>query len=149
MAILLHGGWYLMALAHLVGPQNLDGYTPYEKGYHFTAPAGQMSYFLTTYTEDLFLQGVRTFVGPTATMHDYMTFDVVDHDNLLGYGVDFVLCTMADTLYVHPDFRYERIDSALKDVFSWLYLRHGYCSDGTEDVDFIVHHVFRKVPENA
>lgn len=135
-----------MALAQLMGPQNLDGYTPYEKGYHFTAQAGVMSYFLTTYDEDLYFQGVRAYVGPEVVIGDYMTLDIVDHDNILGYGVDLVICSLAETLYIHPDYNYQRIDQALKDIPCWLYLRHGYSSDGTTDVNFIVHHVFRKVP---
>lgn len=135
-------------IAEIKGLMNLDGYTPYEVGHFFSAPPAQVTYYPYTYSEDLYLQGIRCHIGNNAQFGDYLTFGVVDHDNVLGYGVDFVICTMAETLYVWPGMEIVRIDSALKDIPSWLYLRHGYHSveGATEAVECVIHHVFRRFP---
>lgn len=87
-------------------------------------------------TEERYINGVR----PVLKNHEFgdsMHFDIVDVDNILGYGAGVVLDRFADDWYVNPDMACQGdilIDYPAK-VMAGLYIRVVYHSTGTEDVE--------------
>ena len=141
-----------MSRTVIVGPQNLDGYTPYEKGFRFvTVPPAEgedfsENLFLVNFDTDLYFQGVFCRVDDKAVADDYVELEIIDHLGIFGQGVDFVLGTLANTKYVYPGWTYDRMDPGLKDILSLLWFRIRYVSTGTEPVSFNIDFRMRHIP---
>lgn len=95
-----------------------------------------------------YFDGVQ-YYAKDAEVGDYVQFQVVDVDNVLGYGAGFVVEEFGDTWYVGPD--------ALEDIrlfksayVAGLYIRVKYTSTGTSAVKFMCN-MFRfiKTDEDA
>lgn len=73
---------------------------------------------------------------------DYFKIQVVDVDNILGYGAGFVTDTFIQKKYVHPNIPERHIKLPYAgEVVKDLYLRVVYTSTGTvDDVDVAVNY---------
>lgn len=56
-----------------------------------TCPAGEQKSVLYQITQKIYVNGGRLVTDGNAVFGDWVEFQIVDHDNLLGYGVDTVL----------------------------------------------------------
>lgn len=100
-----------------------------------TAPAGQVTNIDLKMLDDNFLTGgiLRTL---NAQFGDYVHFQVVDVDNILGLGHDLVLDQYCSNWYMRDDCQEqlnEEVSYTAK-IFSGLYLRLIYHSFGEKDV---------------
>jgi hypothetical protein len=77
-----------------------------------------------------------------ASFGDYLTFQVVDKDNVLGFGNDVVLNTFVTKWYLDPSHTSMIVTSqyAAELKYSGLYLRAIYTSVGETDVDVCINY---------
>lgn len=125
------------------GFKNHEGFGVFEKGYRCVAIAGQTTSFSYSYLNDVYLEGIKLYIGSTAIDGDYVEFEVVDVDNILGYGANFVVNKMAETKYVRANQEYLRISDAIKTIPAGLYLRLKYVSIGGQNVILHLDHLLR------
>ena len=67
---------------------------------------------------------------------DSLDFCVIDIDNILGYGANFVLDAFAKNYYVFPN-EIETVREYKADMFPGLYIRAHYTKTGPTDARFI------------
>jgi hypothetical protein len=106
------------------------------QGFAFTATAG------TTTDHDYKLTAARLVEAPFLICKghawgDYIRFQVVDVDNILGYGAGAVLDEFATTWYLDDSMQTQRpVDLWYSaEVVSGLYIRVKYTSVGGSNVD--------------
>jgi hypothetical protein len=109
------------------------------QGIMATAPAGTTTNVDLKLTDDCFLTGgiLRTL---NSTFGDYTAFQVVDVDNMLGYGAGTVLGQYTTCWYMRSDAQ-EQVNENTPypaKVLAGLYLRVIYVSIGTTDVTITV-----------
>jgi hypothetical protein len=119
------------------GFQDLTGHNFYKKGIHGTAVAGQTTDFYLKFSANMYLPGGGYRVGLTAHTADYISVQIVDKDNILGYGPGLVLGTFIDTDYCWGGREWEVLTADAKLIPVGIYLRMRYVSTGAEDVDII------------
>lgn len=105
------------------------------KGISFTATAGQTTTYDYKLTEARLLDGTRLILKDQA-FGDHIKFQVVDVDNILGYGAGVVLDEFATNWYVSPD-THGQADDRLPysaEVLANLYIRIIYVSVGATNV---------------
>jgi hypothetical protein len=100
-----------------------------------TATAGQTSNIDLKLTEPRLLNGVQIILT-NHTDADYAKLQVVDVDNLLGYGANTVISTYADEWYFASDTQNQGLFKLeyVADIPSGFYLRIAYISTGNTDV---------------
>lgn len=125
------------------GFRSTEGYNVFEKGYRCVAPAGTTYDLHIKYNDDIYLEGMRLWCGPTAVDTDYIDILVEDVDNLLGYGQGFILATMAQSKHVRANFEYTRIADSIKLIPAGLYICLKYRSTGSQDVVVHLDHLLR------
>ena len=138
-----HGGKFSNMSISFKGFKDHAGFGVFEKGYRCVAIAGQTTIFNHSYSSDVYLEGIKLYIGETANDGDYVEFEVVDIDNILGYGANFVVSKMAETKYVKPNQEYLRISDAIKTVPQGFYMRLKYISTGTQNVILYLDHLLR------
>jgi hypothetical protein len=115
-------------------------------GTKFVATAGTTTNNDFYITDDCLIDGA-VFVTINSALGDYIDCQVVDVDNILGYGAGTVLGQYVYNWYVNPNetfqFNYESKYPAK--IFGGLYLRFSYVSVGTTNVDIIVNYTLHKV----
>ena len=153
-------------LAFLLGsspePTDSDGYTVRRSrafsasdGYRFRGTGVSNTATKNTTTnidykmpEDRMINGVHLFLDGHK-WDDYIKFQVVDVDNLLGYGAGVILDEFGSTWNIDPNTcaqRHEIIDYPAK-IKKDLYLRTVYVSTGTvDDVKVKINLYLHKVP---
>ena len=105
------------------------------KGMSGTGAAGTLTNIDYKVTEERFINGVRLILA-NHTIDDNVHFEIVDVDNVLGYGAGLVLDRFGDTWYVNPDMACQGdilIDYPAK-IYAGLYIRVVYNSEGETDV---------------
>jgi len=132
-----------MKIMQISGFKDHAGYGVFEKGYRCVAIAGQTTNFNHSYLSDVYLEGIKLYIGETSIDGDYVEFEVVDVDNILGYGENFVVSKMAETKYVRANQEYLRISDAIKTVPQGFYMRLKYISTGTQNVILYLDHLLR------
>lgn len=101
------------------------------KGVKFTATAGAITANDYKLTEARIVDGIQLIVKDAA-FGDYVKVEVVDVDNIFGYGAGAVLDTFADTWYIASDI-YNQGTFRLPygaEVVAGLYFRVTYTSTG-------------------
>ncbi len=68
------------------------------KGVRVVAAAGQTQSVLLQIAEPLEIHGAMWSVAGQVGGNDTLTLEIIDHDDLLGYGADFVLDTFGETV---------------------------------------------------
>lgn len=100
-----------------------------------TAIAGTTTNIDIKLTDDHFITGGNLRTNQ-ATFGDYCTFQVIDIDNILGYGTNIVLGQYCTNWYMCSD-KQEQLDETIPypaKLKAGLYLRLKYTSTGTSDV---------------
>jgi hypothetical protein len=119
------------------GFQDLTGHNFYKKGLHGTAAHGETTDFYISFSANMYLPGGGYRIGSTATTNDYIGVQIVDKDNILGYGAGLVLGTFIDADYCWPNKEWEVLTGDAKMIPAGIYLRMRYVSTGPDDVDVI------------
>lgn len=105
------------------------------KGFSFTAIAGQTTNGDYKFTEARLLDGTQLILKDHVN-GDHMRFQVVDVDNIIGYGAGTVLDEFADEWYITGD-REDQGDKRLPysaEIIAGLYIRVVYTSTGATNV---------------
>lgn len=110
-----------------------------------TATAGQTTNLDLKLVDDCFLTGgiLRTNM---ANFGDYATFQVVDVDNILGYGAGTVLGQYCTNWYMRSDAQ-EQVNESTSypaKIKAGLYLRLAYTSTGLSNVTVTVNYRLHK-----
>jgi hypothetical protein len=110
-----------------------------------TVPAGTTVSIDLKMTDDCFITGgvLRT---DAATFGDKATFQVIDIDNILGYGENKILGTYLTDWYMRSDAQ-QQLDENLyypAKILANLYLRVIYASVGNTDVQVAVNYRLHK-----
>lgn len=131
-----------MALS-IKGFRDTEGFNVIEKGYRHVATAGTTQDFHVKYNENVYMEGMRLWCGPTAVDTDCVDVLIVDVDNILGLGPDYLLATMAKAKYVRPNFEYMRLADSIKLIPIGIYICLKYHSTGSQDVVVHLDHLLR------
>jgi len=126
--------------------QDLSGYNVFRKGFNLTATAGQTNEFEAKYAANMMLQGAAYKLDGNVNDGDYVEIEMVDVDNILGYGAGFVLGKFAETNYVWADQEFSCCCPDAKLVPAGIYIRFRYESTGSTDVNIKLVHFMRTVP---
>ena len=90
-------------------------------GVSFTAAANQVTTFSYTLTAATYLKGGVLYVTP-GTMGDQLTVQIVDVNNVLGYGANFVVATYVNGWYVIPS-----LQNTIEDISVSALIPAGLC----------------------
>jgi len=116
------------------------------KGNLFSATAGTTTTNDMQITDDHLIDGA-TLVCIAATIGDKITMQVVDKDNVMGFGANTVLGQYVTDWYINPN-ESKQLDFQSMypaKIYSGLYLRMLYTSVGATNVDVIVNYRLHKV----
>ena len=131
----------LSQLAHFASTNvNKNG-----QGVIFTALAGQTTNGDYKLVDDCFITG-GILSTLTSTFGDSTTFQVIDIDNIMGYGANVVLGQYITNWYMRSDTQLQ-IDESIPypaKIYTGLYLRVRYTSIGATDVQVIVNYRLHK-----
>lgn len=97
-------------------------------------------------TDDCFITG-GVLITNGSTFGDKATFQVVDKDNVLGYGANTILGQYCTDWYMCAD-RQLQLDENIPypaKIFANLYLRIIYTSIGTTDIELAINYKLHKV----
>lgn len=123
-----------------------DNVNSNDQGTIVTATAGTTTNIDLKLTDDNFITGgvLRT---EQATFGDSATFQVIDIDNVLGYGAGVVLGQYVTNWYMRSD-EQEQINETIPypaKIYAGLYLRVKYTSIGTSDTQVAVMYRLHKI----
>jgi hypothetical protein len=102
-------------------------------------PAGTTVNIDFRVTDDSFITG-GILLTDKATFGDKATFQVIDIDNIIGYGNNVVLGQYITNFYMCSD-KQEQINESMPypaKIIHGLYLRIAYTSTGVEDVNVAI-----------
>lgn len=117
-----------------------DGYCVRYKGVNLgTATAGQTTYLSTRINAERYSNGVQILLK-NHVFGDCLDLEIVDVDNILGYGNNIVLDRFGDEWYVDPSTSLQSgtIVSYPGRISAGLYIRVTYYSVGTVDVQVLM-----------
>jgi len=107
------------------------GFRQRSKGFHGTALAGQTTHLDFAITEERWIQGIQVILDNHAAA-DTVTLSIIDKDNILGYGENFVCDVFGEDWNVNPDFGCQGIilNAYPAVIKAGLYIRISYTSTG-------------------
>lgn len=123
--------------------QDLTGHNVFRKGYDINATAGETINQEAKYSTNMYLQGLAFNLDDNVADGDYIEVEMVDVDNILGYGAGTVLGKFAETIYVVPNQQFECCCSDAKLVPAGIYIRYRYVSTGSTQVNIKLQHLLR------
>lgn len=104
-----------------------------------TCPAGGSKSIFVGFTEPLRVNGGRIIFDSNAVFGDWVEVQLVDHDNILGAGVDFVLKNWVPRWDLNPNKGESEITTPYAGAIpTGFYLRMTYHSTGSNDVKFVL-----------
>lgn len=110
-----------------------------------TCPAGGEKSVLYQVTQKMYINGGRLVTDGNSVFGDWVEFQIVDHDNLLGYGVDTVLANWIPKWIVAWKTAAETIQTPYAGSPPvGMYFRMTYHSVGVADVGFSVNYMIHK-----
>lgn len=116
------------------------------RGDLFQAVAGENTTRDLLITDDSLVDGAIVHVINSA-LGDKLKCQVIDKDNIFGYGANTVLGQYVTDWYINPA-KTEQLDFTCPypaKIYAGLYLRVVYISVGTNNVDVIVNYKLHKV----
>lgn len=116
------------------------------KGINFVAAAGETTTNDLEIVDDMLIDGgVLITIG--AALGDSITCQVIDKDNIFGYGYDTVLGQYITDWYMNPNssLQVDFTNTYPAKLYAGLYLRILYTSVGTSDVNVILNYKLHKV----
>ena len=128
--------------------RDLTGKNLYRKGFSYTTVPGNdnANIFSEKFNCNLLIQGGGYHVVSGATPDDNIDINVIDIDNVLGFGPDVLLKKFVDTEFVATG---DRLDLMVDDaamIPAGVYVQVVYRSQGAEAVKFHMHYNFRTCP---
>jgi len=114
------------------------------KGVFATVNTTEFDIFVKVWDDNLYLNGGTMYCGTGFTFGDWAEMAIVDHDNLLGYGVDFVLKTWILSSYPAPDGKCEITTPYAGKPPENMYIRVKYHRTGSADIPVVVNLNFHK-----
>lgn len=116
------------------------------QGTKFTAILGTETIHDYLVSDDYLIDGA-IIIAISATIGDKVTCQVIDKDNVMGYGANVVLGQYVTNWYMNPN---ESIQMDFKSdypakIFAGLYLRIKYTSVGATNVEVITNFKLHKV----
>jgi len=114
------------------------------KGMFNTVTTSEYDMFMKVWDDHLYLNGGTLYCGTGFTFGDWAEMAIVDHDNLLGYGVDFVLKTWILSSYPDPTGKCEIITPYAGNPPKNFYIRVKYHRIGEATVPVAVNFNFHK-----
>lgn len=131
-------------------PTNSDQYSSKDlnadyRGKKFVAIAGQATTYDYLVSNDYLVDGAVVYVHGAA-FGDKVNFQVIDKDNVMGYGANVVLGHYVFDWYINPDeaYQYDFKSVYPAKIFSGLYMRTIYTSVGTENANVIINYKLHK-----
>jgi len=118
----------------------------------FITGKSEISYASTTpvttvidikYDNNIYLYGAMVWVW-NANWGDYGTFQIIDKDNILGYGNNIVLAEYGSSCPFYKDMHINIVNDDYKEVFQGLYVRFLYYNVGPNDVRIIYYPIVNK-----
>lgn len=125
------------------GFQDLTGHNIFRKGYNFEAVAGETTEHEAKYTTNMYLQGLEFKLDSNVAIGDYVEVELVDIDNILGYGAGVVLGQFAATNYVWADMEFNCCCPDAKLIPAGIYVRFRYISVGGTNINIQLVHIMR------
>lgn len=132
---------------------HISGFRRYDSGaenlYRYsvkdTATANDTKTIDKKFTEPVYLYGGIYEIVGNANDGDYLEIQVIDIDNVLGYGTNFVLATFVEKEYINIERKYNEITSEDGDLIpTGVYLRVKYTAAGSNTPEIIVRYKMRK-----
>lgn len=133
-------------------PMNFDEYGTKDINAHFQGTFFTASNSATTehdflVTDDHIIDGAEISVIGAPVVGDYLIAQVVDKDNVMGYGAGVMLNEFVPKWYIAPGI-VKQLNHESKypaKIYHGLYLRIKYVSVGSVDVSVIVNFKLHKV----
>lgn len=120
-------------------------YQLWRKGFMYTPVAGAATEFSERFTQDLWLPG-GAYQVKGSDFRDYVEFEVVDLDNILGYGAGLILSRYMETERFKDDEWVPIGNDDASYIKAGLYTRARYVSFGISPVNFFkVRYDFRRL----
>ncbi len=117
----------------------------YRESIKNTVTANQTNNFDKKFTFDVYIYGGVYEVVGTPNDGDYLDIQVIDIDNVLGYGAGTVLATFVYKEYINTERKYNEITSEDGNkIPTGVYLRAKYVSVGASAPTLIVRYKMRK-----
>lgn len=116
------------------------------QGFKFTATAGVTTTGDYKILNDSLIDGAVVLVKNSA-LGDKVTLQVIDIDNIIGYGANVVLGQYVTNWYINPDstFQVDLKSAYPAKILAGLYLRVSYTSVGANNVDFLINYKLHKI----
>lgn len=116
------------------------------QGFKFTATAGTTTTGDFKILDDSLIDGAVVLAKNTA-LGDKVNLQVIDIDNVKGYGANVVLGQYVTNWYINPDstFQVDLKSAYPAKIFAGLYLRVVYTSVGANNIDFLINYKLHKV----
>lgn len=99
-------------------------------------------------TTKTYLNGAE-ILYQNAVWGDYVVLQVIDIDNVLGYGANTVLKEYVHKRYIHPDLKYDEVELPYAGLIPQnVYLRVKYTSIGTSnDVNVAINYFLHEMEQ--
>lgn len=116
------------------------------QGCLFTASPGVETLHDYLISDDHLVDGA-VLIAIGAALGDYITCQVVDKDNVIGYGAGVVLGQYVTNWYMNPavSVQLNFKSSYPAKIFGGLYLRIKYHSVGASNVEVIINYILHKI----
>ena len=128
-------------------PQGAESF--YRKSFSYSITGGQTNEFSEVFAVSTWVYGGEYIFEGIPANGDYVEFTITDEDNLLGYGIGFILAKYVETEYVSIDKKYgEIVSEAGKQIPAGFYYTVKYVSVGSSPVNdgkLIVRYNMRKI----
>jgi hypothetical protein len=112
-----------------------------------TALKGKSTKFDYKLEDNLMVYGAE-LIFQNAAFGDYVSFAVVDKDNLLGYGADFIVAEWIRKWYVpYLDYHWKVVSEFTGTTNAGLYIRLTYTSVSQTDDTSIMFNLYMITPE--
>lgn len=117
----------------------------YRESIRNSITSNQTNNFDKKFTFNVYLYGGIYEIEGTPNEGDYFEMEVIDIDNILGYGENIVLTTFVVKEYVNTEIKHNVIESPQGDLIpAGVYLRARYVSVGESAPTLIVRYMMRR-----
>lgn len=118
----------------------------YRKSFKYTVTADQTNNFDEKFTEDVYISGGLYEVVGTPNDGDYLEWLIIDKDNILEAGENYIIKTCIEQEYINSEKKYNDCvsDSGIK-LLAGLYFRVKYVSvDSANAPTVIIRYLMRR-----
>ena len=117
----------------------------YRESIRCAVTANTTNNFDKKFTFQIYLYGGIYEIEGTPNAGDYFEMEVIDIDNVLGYGANTILSTFVVKEYINTELKRNIVESEQGDLIpAGVYLRARYVSVSTSAPTLIVRYLMRK-----